>query len=94
MKKVSPLVRNTLLAIYTNTFKIPVRYALLLILLFLICIADRNNLSLNSMKKRQRTKKFPMTAGSWTGPEGPTGKICTVSSGVTLSMVPVHSSNT
>lgn len=34
--------------------------------------ADRNNLSLNSMKKRQRTKKFPMTAGSWTGPEGPT----------------------
>ena len=36
-------------------------------------IADRNNLTLNSMKKRQRTKKFPMTAGSWTGPEGPTG---------------------
>lgn len=34
--------------------------------------ADRNNLTLNSMKKRQRTKKFPMTAGSWTGPEGPT----------------------
>lgn len=33
--------------------------------------ADRNNLSLNSMKKRQRTKKFPMTEGSWTGPEGP-----------------------
>lgn len=33
--------------------------------------ADRNNLTLNSIKKRQRTKKFPMTAGSWTGPEGP-----------------------
>ncbi|KAJ7321505.1 GA binding protein transcription factor beta subunit [Desmophyllum pertusum] len=35
-------------------------------------VADRNNLTLSSMKKRQRTKKFPMTAGSWTGPEGPT----------------------
>ena len=85
MKKVRPLVRNI--------FKIPVSYALLLIVLFLICIADRNNLSLNSMKKRQRTKKFPMTAGSWTGPEGPTGKNCSVTSGVTLHLH-VHSSNT
>lgn len=48
---------------------------LCIIVIFLI--ADRNNLSLNSMKKRQRTKKFPMTAGSWTGPEGPTGKYFT-----------------
>lgn len=33
--------------------------------------ADRSNLSLSSVKKRQRTKKFAMTEGSWTGPEGP-----------------------
>lgn len=33
--------------------------------------ADRSNLSLNAVKKRQRTKKFAMTEGSWTGPEGP-----------------------
>ena len=36
-------------------------------------LADRSNLSLNSVKKRQRTKKFAMTEGSWTGPEGPIG---------------------
>jgi len=43
-------------------------------MIYIVCFsADRNNLSLNSMKKRQRTKKFPMTEGSWTGPEGPKG---------------------
>ena len=56
----------------------------LLLMSFFFHIADRNNLSLNSMKKRQRTKKFPMTVGSWTSPEGPTGKTCTVTCRVAL----------
>ncbi|XP_001637118.3 ankyrin-1 [Nematostella vectensis] len=33
--------------------------------------ADRMNVTSNSIKKRQRTKKFPMTAGSWTSNDGP-----------------------
>ncbi|EDO44632.1 predicted protein [Nematostella vectensis] len=36
--------------------------------------ADRMNVTSNSIKKRQRTKKFPMTAGSWTSNDGPPGK--------------------
>ena len=79
VNQVRPLVRNTL---YVNTIQILVRFENS----YYFLIADRNNLSLNSMKKRQRTKKFPMTAGSWTGPEGPTGKNCTVSSGVALCL--------
>ncbi|XP_031573746.1 mucin-5AC-like [Actinia tenebrosa] len=33
--------------------------------------AERATMNVNSVKKRQRTKKFPMTAGSWTGNDGP-----------------------
>jgi len=31
-------------------------------------------INVNSIKKRQRTKKFPMTAGSWTGSDATPSK--------------------
>ena len=92
MNQVRPLVRNNLLAIYAKLYFQDSSELCIQIISF-FCTADRNNLSLNSMKKRQRTKKFPMTAGSWTGPEGPTGKNCTLSSGVSLYISVLYMSN-